>query len=873
LPVNGTKVRPEVRVIDDEAIRRALATLLAAGALGQTGAHASETDPLLNPTVDPLLDPVVVTGSRLPPAAKQTSQDVRIYERERIEKSGQPSVADFLGTLPEVSLASPDNTTAFTTVRLRGAIFGSPLVLINGRRTEPVSGGAAPFGFFDLNTIPLSLVERIEILPTGSSAIYGGDALAGVVNIILRSDFTGAEGGVGYRWAKGTEESSVWAGGGWKGESSSFTIMATASHRTSLRGSEREITNDPDLRRFGGPNLGNQFFGVPANVSSTSGNLPGLNSSFAAVPRGSSGVGLTPADFAATAGTQNTGSFTRYQSMVPETDRSGAFLGGKLRVTSDLELFAELLVTKYTNNFASAPPPLQFASVPASNPFNPFGTTVNVSGVVQGAENLPVLTIDGQFVRPLIGVRGQLDAWQWEVTALDSKDMGSQVVTGQTNAAALNAALASSDPATALNPFRDGPMASPSVLASIFSTNSITTFSADSKILDAFARGPLLRLPAGPLTAVAGAEYEASSFNRGFDASRTARALFTELRAPLYSVDDAHGGRREVFAVQGAARYDDYSDFGSKTTGQLGLELRPVERLLLRGTYATAFKPPTLFQIASPITSSTAAVNDPKNGGASVLIQSNQGGNPNLQPTTSASSTLGFVWSPERVRGLDISMTRWWSRIEDAISLPICCQFIVDNESSFPGRVIRDSSGKIVAIDGTFVNFGVMRESGIDVAVDWRIRTSYGTFRPALAGTYITQFDGSSVAGVPSINRLSRASGDGVFAPRWKSIASLGWTPGPAWNTWLAGRYIGSYTDYTPPRQIGDVWYLDAGFDVAVEPALNLTKGSLGGMALSVSGTNLTDKLPDWSTFFRGYDVFNYDLVGRAIFVRLKFQI
>jgi hypothetical protein len=166
-----------------------------------------------------------------------------------------------------------------------------------------------------------------------------------------------------------------------------------------------------------------------------------------------------------------------------------------------------------------------------------------------------------------------------------------------------------------------------------------------------------------------------------------------------------------------------------------------------------------------------------------------------------------------------------------------------------------------------------MRENGVDVAINWRVATRLGTFTPALAGTYITQFEGSSTAGAPSTNRLSRASQDGVFAPRWKSIASIGWTRGPAWSTWLAGRYIGSYTDYTPPREIGDVWYFDAAVEVAVERALDLTKGSLGGMALSLGGTNLTNKLPDWSTFFRGYDVFNYDLVGRTIFVRLKFQI
>src|SRR5262249_46085446 len=182
-------------------------------AAGQTSPSVSdESQPPSTPAVAPpssdaaagsnRLEPVMVTGSRLVPATEQTAQDVRIYDRRRIEASSQSTVTDFLATLPEVSLNSQESTFIGTSVRLRGARGGSALSLINGRRTQAVTGSAAPFGFFDLNTIPLSMVERIEVLPTGSSAIYGGEALAGVVNVVLRSNFSGAEAGVGYKSAK-----------------------------------------------------------------------------------------------------------------------------------------------------------------------------------------------------------------------------------------------------------------------------------------------------------------------------------------------------------------------------------------------------------------------------------------------------------------------------------------------------------------------------------------------------------------------------------------------------------------------------------------------------------------------------------------------
>ena len=145
-------------------------------------------------------------------------------------------------------------------------------------------------------------------------------------------------------------------------------------------------------------------------------------------------------------------------------------------------------------------------------------------------------------------------------------------------------------------------------------------------------------------------------------------------------------------------------------------------------------------------------------------------------------------------------------------------------------------------------------------------------FAPAVAITYLTKYEGSTTAGSPPVDRLSRASQDGIFAPQWKGITSIGWIPDPAYKLWLAGRYIGRYTDYTPPRTIGNIWYVDGTIEVALEPAFRVAPSSLGGAKLLLSGTNLADKLPVYSTFFRGYDVFNYDLVGRTIFLRLKCQ-
>src|SRR5262249_34293700 len=157
----------------------------------------------------------------------------------------------------------------------------------------------------------------------------------------------------------------IFSGGvGWKKNSFSVSLMGTYSDRSSLFGHDRAVTANLDYRPFGGPNLGSAPFGAPATIFSVSGNLPGLNSSFAAVPVGSTGTGPPPADFAATAGTQHTGSFTPYQGLVPEEYRAGAFLDANYRFSDALEIFTEVLATHDKISLVFTPPFLQLTTVP-----------------------------------------------------------------------------------------------------------------------------------------------------------------------------------------------------------------------------------------------------------------------------------------------------------------------------------------------------------------------------------------------------------------------------------------------------------------------------------------------------------------------------
>jgi iron complex outermembrane recepter protein len=282
------------------------------------------------------------------------------------------------------------------------------------------------------------------------------------------------------------------------------------------------------------------------------------------------------------------------------------------------------------------------------------------------------------------------------------------VATNQPNTAALTAALASSDPSVAYNLFKDGPGGPPALLNSIYQDQR-SDYRGQSKSVNGFVKGTALALPGGPLDVVLGAEYEGSSlFTNQYgttDASRDAFSIFAEGRIPLIAGPKGAGIGSETLAAQIAVRDDRYSDFGTKTTTQTGLEFRPSSSLLLRSTYGTAFKPPSLYDEASPISTYPTIVVDPLRGGQSTPATVSQGGNPSLAPTTGESATIGFVYSPREVQGLNVSMTWWDLRLVNGISLP-SAQYIASNEADYPGRVTRGPStngqpGQILSIDGS----------------------------------------------------------------------------------------------------------------------------------------------------------------------------
>lgn len=867
--LSGSGIRAEAVNERTFVLRRAPATKedAANAAAARSAAAAAETE----------MEAVVVTGSRLSRTSVEGPVPVNVYMREEIERSGQTTVSDFLNTLAEVSVATPENGPVFagqTSVRLRGLPLGTTLVLVNGRRLQNGGASAGYGSYFDLNNIPAGAIERIEIVPEGSSAIYGSDALAGVVNIILRKDFDGFEGNARYGAASGIDEASadfVW---GRTGERGSFSAIGSYFTRGTLNAREREITSSSAL---GTPTDACN----PGNVYSVDGgNLPGLDAPSAGVR---AGIHETPTLDAFVPGQTNPCSLSYDRGLIPPTRRFSVFASGSYRIAPWIELFSELAYTRQEQDVDNnGHRRLQRVRVPASNAYNPFGADVLVSYRFESPLANIMYHSSTDFTRPLLGARGDfLDGWDWELAVWEARDR-SNIHQGATlvDSANLQAALASSNPDTALNLFTTGAPASDSVLASIYGVNR-ARYSGRSRVANGFVRGSPFTLPSGPVSIVLGAEHVRSELTwesadnpaatSNFSHARKASSVFSELRIPILASRPGADGA-DVLAFSGALRYDSYDDIGGHSTPQYALEWRPLKTLLVRGAYAESFKAPGLLNLHYPESAfaDCCEVFDPQQGGAATTYTFIRRGDPELRPETGDSRSVGVVWSPEAIQGLEASLT-WWKINQTDRVAELTPQTVVDNESLFPGRVVRDpETGAIRSVSPGFLNFGQLHVSGFDLGLSHRIHTGAGLFSPRLSVTRIGTYDAAVTPGAAVTDRLSKANTD-AWAPRWKGVASLAWSFGP-YSANFAGRYVSRYTDYqdlgATSRQLGDFWLFDVSTRYDFGQVFAGNNPYLRDAFLQLSVVNLFNSLPEYSAYNGGsasYDPMQYDIRGRFI--------
>lgn len=823
---------------------------------------------------------LVVTGTRLNRAVN--GFPVNAYSRDTLDTSGQTDLGSFLSTLNEVSIASPASGPANianrnATVQLRGLPIGTTLSLVNGRRVQASSSASGAL-IFDLNSIPFSAIERVDVVPVGSSAIYGGDALAGVVNVVLRQSFDGVSLGGNLSLMEGAESRGLSFVAGRAFERGSIMALGAWSYNSPLSTLDRDFFLDGDYTRFGGPDARVRRCTPGTVTNAGAGNLPGLSSNLAGIPDLASGVVPTIGDFSASAGSPNLcAPFSEGYGapLVHESERLSFHVAGDYRVFAGLTAFGELSYSREDTFAPNNAILLNNVLVPASNAFNPFGVDVRVTTLLDLENGATGPSRDTEFVRMLAGLRGDLGGgWDFEATILRARDESESInLNTLVNTAARTAALASADPATALNPFASGRAASETVLRGIWADSIGRIGESQHDQFSIFARGDVGELWAGPVNVVIGAEAGQDSWitsgpGFAYDTERTTQAAFAEANIPLLAAG-ANGGGRQIASLSLAGRWDSFSDFGEATTYQAGLEFHPIEDLHVRLATATSFKPPSLLQLNGSETifaSELLGLRDPRRGneaivGADVVF----GGAANLEAETGDATTFGIAWEPEFLSGLRLGATAWKVDIEGLISqLP--AQVALDFESRFPELVTREPSvggvpGQVTRVAYQFVNFGSVSVSGVDLELAYTQPTSFGQFNITTSASRTNEYESLLTPGVPVQDRLGRRYFD-FWAPEWKGRVSLGLDAGD-WRIGGAGRYVGPYLDEgVSTRELGDVWTYDvwAGVDLFSERT-----------QLLVTVTNLTDELPSFAgTAGVYFDSSQGDWRGRFTSVRLS---
>lgn len=864
----GEPATPDVRLAQSSVL---------SGGFAPPAPQRSEPDPTK----------IEVTGSRLKRIEAEGPVPVKVYGREDLVRSGQPTLERFLGTLNEASVSPGEGAQSALigqgSVQLRGLPLGSTLVLINGRRVQAVGSSSA--NFFNLNLIPMAAVDRIEVVPVGSSAVYGGDALAGVVNVILRKTLDGLflDGRVGS--GKGAGDGSLSFATGGSSADGAYLLLGSYGRTTPLMAAERAFFRDADYRSLGGPDARVRNCSPGSVSSGSSANLPGLNASSAGIPLPGSQAALTVADFVSTAGRPNLCGVAANGNgfaLIHETEDSALHALGQRRISESWSVFGE--ATFNHNRLQSQENTLLLSNVLVgqNNPFNPFGASVRVTARLGTENGMTGIVRTTDFTRVVMGVQGELSSgWDVEAAVSTSIDNGTRVLPNDTvSSAARTVALGTSSTSAALNPFTTGRAASDDVLRGIWS-DTLRESTGRKDIATVFATGSPGKLFGAAVDLVAGAEaardhYETSQAGPlGFDIShsRSSSAVFGEVRAPLWRGEVAGERDWTVAALTIAGRRDSYSDFGGANTFQAGIEFRPVRTALLRAAVATSFKPPTLLQTgfdASTFTTELFALTDPARANAPIV-----GGevvrapNPDLRPEHGRALSVGGLWEP--VSGTRLGVSAWRVRIQDMIAT-LAPQAAVDYEALFPGFIVRGpgsggAPGTVTRVLYSEVNFGKLDTAGVDLEVSTSGRTSFGNWKLAASATRTTRYDVVLAPGAPVEHRLGRRSSD-FWSPKWKARVTTGFDLG-AWSVAFASRHVGTYLDAgTSNRELGGRWVHD------LSATLDLKRLGVGlgarAASLTLGVLNVADRQPDLVGAQPYYDVTQADWRGRYGTARLS---
>jgi iron complex outermembrane recepter protein len=813
----------------------------------------------------------------------------KVIDREDIDAYGMSTLPELMSYVTQQPFSMPESQLGDGTqvANLRGLGFDTTLVLINGHRTGPTASSAT-FNAFDLNSIPPGAVERIEVVSDSMSAIHGADAIGGVLNIVLRDgmreprldiDYGAAAGG-------GVERHASFSAGG-TAERARGSVVLDYFDRSPLLGRERDRSNNQDFTRFGSVDR-RSTAASPGNVrSATFNNLPGLPSSFAAIPIVDPRASLSRVDFLPTAGRQNLESLSKYHSLEYARSRKGLVAQGEYGIGLGASVYGEFLYVDRDSEQASEPAVLAGALVPLTNPYNPFGEDVIVDVLLTDLGSRTV-THSSQLARVVGGARGQIYDWHWETSVLRNRDKDLAVRTGDLNPMRVAAALSATDAEAALNVFGGGPN-STGLLASLLAEQARNRSAAGTTQATAWLRGSIGSLPAGPMQLMVGAEWREEQIEYVWSGPQTipashqrdVSAAFAELRLPI--VDSA----AQVPAVHDlsivmSGRFDDYSGIGDSFNPEYAVLWKPIPSFGVRVSWSQSFRPPSLVDLYLPHVDVPVPIVDTARNGELAFPIWRAGGNPDLEPSNADSFAASASFKPAWPLRLGLEASYWRIDMEQTIGIPSAAR-LLSAESQFADRIIRAEPsaedvadgmpGRLELLDITRLNFGSIRTSGLDFTATMALDTLIGRLTPEVSATWVREYESSDLVEGMDINRVGVANSQGTIT-RWRGVARLMWDRG-GFGISSAVRYVPSYADATAfGGRNGRRVAAQALFDL--QASLQLGKfapqeSAWSGFEIRVGALNLFNSQPPFAEvgWDAGYDFSQANLRQRFWYVKL----
>ena len=713
---------------------------------------------------------VVVTGSNIRTAQKEGASAVQVLSAKDLAATGKTNVADILRTISANSGNSYNEqfTGSFSAgtagISLRGLGQKNTLILVNGKRVSSYATAQnLQDTFVDLNSLPMAAVQRIEVLKDGASSVYGSDAVAGVVNIILYKEFTGTEvsaqvGGSTEGTGQIERSASLQTGfGSLDGKGWSVVFSLDAMKRDKLQQSDVSWMRDSDFRGNANGALG----WVPTNYYGTDPTklLGGVQGPLQIKPYGAITPGKTgnvlaynPAEF---------------RTLIPGVERVHTSLRGTLKLNDTTEAYAEALYG-YSRAEQTFSAPLTVGSglrawnnglqaldtinvvLPAGHPNNPGNTPLPFNATLFDLG--PRMKQDKvDFYRVLTGVKGEWQGWDYDVSLGRSESKLKETVQNFVNRYEFEKVLADGS-----YNFADQSQNSEAVRNRL---RLSTLRPAESQLttLDFNAAKEIAQLPAGPLGFAFGAQWRQEEMD-----SQTSSAVLTgtELRPAINIIN----GKRDVAALFSefniplaqdlnlnlAGRADRYSDFGSAFSPKASVRYQAAPWLLLRGTASRGFRAPSLPEITNSTSVSYGNVIDPRDpvtptqarGITNITVANSE-----LAPERSKNINLGLVISPTSTSS--IALDYYHIRTNGVIGTETA-DSIIANEAAHPEKIVRDAQGRITTLYRQYANQGDRVASGFDLDLRQRFpRTAYGSFTLNAQLSYVQKFEQPLSSGAP----------------------------------------------------------------------------------------------------------------------------